>query len=141
MNLLRLLIVVGLIGWGYHWWNGRPAASGELAADSPSGFVAAAMPDGARAGTVLILAPQNCPSDAAQRADDLAARLTSAGIPNQRSASFSASATDPTPEQQAAIQRAVAVIQGDVPAVFVDGMAKANPSFDEVVAEYRRTRS
>lgn len=141
MNLLKFLIVIGLAGYGYHWWSGKSAVEREARATSPTGFVSVAMPDGARTNTVIILAPLNCPSDAAQRADSLASQLTQAGIPNTRSNSYSASIADPTTEQTAAIQRAVKVIKGEVPAVFVNGMAKANPSFDEVVSEYRRTKS
>lgn len=140
MNFLKLLIVVGLVGYGYHWWDGRSAAESEASLESPSGFVSAAMPNGARPNTVIILAPQNCPSDAAQRADSLASQLTQAGIPNIRSSSYATNIADPTKEQQAAVQRAVNVINGEVPAVFVNGMAKANPTFDDVVSEYQRTR-
>jgi hypothetical protein len=96
------------------------------------------MPDGARPNTVIILAPENCPSEAAQRADSLASRLTEAGISNIRSSSYSTNIADPTKDQQAAVERAVKVLNGEVPAVFVNGMAKANPSFDDVVSEYRR---
>lgn len=141
MNLIKFLVVIGLVGYGYNWWNTKTAAESEAKARSPVGFVSAVMPDGARPNTVIILAPADCPSDAAQRADALAARLTQAGIPNARSASYSANLVDATKEQKAAIQRAIHVINGVVPAVFVNGMAKANPSFDDVVAEYRRTKS
>lgn len=141
MNYLKFLIIIGLLGYGHHWWNARTAAAREARATSPAGFVSAAMPDGAQANMVIILAPQNCPSAAAQRADALASQLTQAGIPNTRSHSYSSSMVDPTQEQQAAAQRAVTVINGEVPTVFMNGMAKANPSFDEVVSEYRRTRS
>lgn len=141
MNYFKFMIVIGLVGYGYHWWNGKSAAETDARLNSPVGFVSAVMPDGVRPNTVIILAPQNCPSDEAQRADTLASRLTRAGIPNTRSSSYEANIADPTKEQQAAVQRAVNVINGEVPAVFVNGMAKANPSFDEVVSEYRRTRS
>ena len=141
MNFLKFLIVIGLAGYGYNWWSAKGAAESEAKSRSPSGFVSVVMPDGAPRNTVIILAPQNCPSDAAQRADFLANRLTEAGIPNTRRASYSANLVDATKEQSEAIQRAVNVMNGEVPAVFVNGMARANPTFDEVLSEYRRTRS
>lgn len=139
MNFLKFLIIVGLVGSGYNWWHKKSSAELAASLQSPDGFVAAAMPDGAPADTVIILAPQNCPSEAAQRADALAQRLSQAGIRNARSASYSASVANPSDEQKAAIQRAVTIINGEIPAVFVHGMAKANPTFDEVVSEFRRT--
>ncbi|MDO5686102.1 MAG: hypothetical protein Q4G42_01735 [Neisseria sp.] len=168
MNIIKILIVLVLLAFGYHWWSGKNTAengaesnsstgfassgsntksesssgffSSKSKTSSPSGFVSVAMPDGARPNTVIILAPQNCPSDAAQRADALARGLTQAGIPNIRSSSYTSNIADPTTEQKAALRRAVAVMEGEIPAVFVNGMAKANPSLDEVAAEYRRTQ-
>jgi hypothetical protein len=141
MNSLKYLIVIGLCWYGYQWWNDKNVAEAEAKLTSPTGFISVLMPDGARPNTVIILAPQNCPSDAAQRADSLATRLTKAGIPNTRSDSFAANIAEPTKDQQAAVKRAVNILNGGVPAVFVNGMAKANPNFDEVVAEYQRTKS
>jgi len=140
MSFLKFLIVIGLAGYGYHWWSGKNAAESEARSRSPAGFVSVVMPDGAPRNTVIILAPQNCPSDAAQRADALAVRLTEAGVPNLRSSSYSANIVDASREQSAAVERAVNVMNGEVPAVFVNGMASANPTFDEVLSEYRRTR-
>lgn len=98
------------------------------------------MPDGAKANTVLILAPVDCPSDAAQRADALSEELARLGIPNIRSSSYSSNITDPTEEQKAGVERAVSVLNGEIPAVFINGMAKANPTVEEVAFEYERTR-
>lgn len=141
MNTIKFLFVLGLLGYGYHWWHGKGAAEVEARSPSPVGFISVVMPDGARPNTVIILAPENCPSDAAQRADALSSQLTQARIPNARSHSYSANLVDSSDKERAALQRAVDVMNGEVPAVFVNGMAKANPSFDDVVSEYRRTRS
>ncbi len=43
-------------------------------------------------------------------------------------------------EQQAQLQRTVAVLNGGIPAVFFNGMGKANPTLDEVVAQVRAPR-
>lgn len=142
MRILTLLMVLAMAGGAYHWWSGREAAAAAMAGvePSPSGFVPVLMPAGVRPGTVVIMAPANCPSDAAQRADALADALARAGIPHVRSSSYAVDLADPSREQIAAAQRATAVIRGQIPAVFVNGMGKANPAADEVIAEYRRTR-
>lgn len=136
MSIVRFLVLIAAIGLAVKWWNGRgpDLASAEK---SVNGFVSAAMPDGVGENTVVILAPVNCPSDAAQRADALAAELTRMGIPNVRSSSYAANINDPTPAQEKSLKLAVEVLNGPIPAVFLNGKAKANPLLSEVVAEYR----
>lgn len=141
MSIVRVLILLGAAGLGWHVWQERRAGEQLAAARSPTtGFVSTAMPSAARTNVVLILAPVNCPSEAAQRADALASELTRRGIPNQRGDSFSLSMNDPSAEERAAGERAVAVLNGEIPAVFINGMGKANPTADEVAAEFSRTR-
>jgi hypothetical protein len=135
MNRLLILGVV-LIGAATYWWNGRV----DMGKPSVNGFIAVTMPDGAAPNTVVIFAPLNCPSDAAQRAAQLSEELTRQGIPNVRSNSFSADLVDPTREQRVGLERAVVVMNGAIPAVFVNGMARANPTADQVAAEYQRTK-
>lgn len=142
MNFLKFLLVIAAIGLGVHVWQGQ-AKRNALAAvqsESPSGFLPIVMPDGAAANTVLILAPENCPSDAAQRADALAEQLGRRGIPHRRSSSYSSAIQNPSQEQRANLERTAFVMNGEIPAVFVNGMGKANPSVEEVIAEYERTR-
>jgi hypothetical protein len=43
-------------------------------------------------------------------------------------------------EERARIEHTVAVLNGDIPAVFVNGMGKSNPSAEEVAEVYRRTQ-
>lgn len=140
MGALRILMLVGALGFAAHWWKNHESVATSVAEPSPNGFEQVVMPDGVAANTVVILAPVNCPSDAAQRADALADALTRQGVRNIRSASYSANIANPTDAQNAAIKRAVAVMNGEIPAVFVNGMAKANPTADEVISEYERTR-
>jgi hypothetical protein len=139
MGTVKLLLIVCALGFAFHWWNGRGDGLAN-APTSPNGFVSVVMPDGAEANTVVILAPVDCPSDAAQRADALSRELTRLGIRNVRSNSFSANIADPNAKQQAGIERAFAVLNGQIPAVFVNGMGKANPTAAEVVSEYRGKR-
>lgn len=138
MGVGRMLVVGAMVGAGVYWWQGRSDALAD-AEPSPNGFVSVVMPDGVAANTVVILAPQNCPSDAAQRADALAAELGAKGIRTLRSSSYSSDIADPTDAQRQALERSVAVMRGTIPAVFVNGMGKANPTAEEVVAELRLT--
>ena len=149
MGFARLLILVGLIGYGIHWWIAPQAdaaatatASAATAAETSgaSGFIPAAMPDGTPPNAVVILAPLNCSSEEAQRADYLAAALERQRIPVVRSSQYSASSDGSDSAAQANVQRAVSILNGPIPAVFVKGMGKSNPSADEVIAEYQRTR-
>lgn len=140
MGFARLLIVLAALGFGFHLWQQHKAATlMAVASDNASGFVPTAMPDGAGPDTVLILAPENCPSEAAQRADALAADLGRMGVPSTRAHSFSLKFSNPSAEERAAADRAMAVLNGTVPAVFINGMGKSNPSAQEVADEYRRT--
>lgn len=115
----------------------RAASVRELKAISDgSGFVPVQMPDGAARNTVIILAPLNCPSAAAKRADALAARLTALGIPNVRTNQYAISS--PTRDMQSGIKHAAAIINGEIPAVMINGWGKANPTPEDVASEYRR---
>jgi len=143
MRVLKLMAIIGATGLAVHAWHGhahRPVNYGTASAQpSPNGFIATAMPEGAQANTVLILAPVNCPSKEAQRADALSRKLTGMSVPNKRANSFSLKIDNPSPEQQAGMRRAADVLGGEIPAVFVNGMGKSNPTADEVAAEYERT--
>ncbi|WP_430390082.1 hypothetical protein [Dyella sp. 20L07] len=143
MNFLKLLLVLAIAGGAYHAWQKHSAARIEQAAmaeasDGGTGFIPFARPMGAPASAVLIFAPPNCPSATAQRARELGRRLEALGIPHVQlqEASFDIDGSD-----QAAMARLKQVMEGNGPPVFVRGRAKANPSIEEVVAEYRAKRS
>ena len=145
MRVLQVLAIIAAAGFAEHVWQGHAHRHAELAIahaqaqSSANGFVATAMPEGASADTVLVLAPVNCPSQAARRADALARKLTEMRIPNRRSDSFRLHVNNPTPEQRDAMQSATNVLRGEIPAVFINGMGKSNPTAEEVAAEYERT--
>lgn len=133
--VIGAVVVVG----GAHLWQGhqRAAVARELEALADSnGFVPVQMPDGAPPDTVLILAPINCPSAAAKRADALAASLSALGIPNVRRNSYSIARV--TPDMQTGIKNAVALRDGEIPLVMLNGKGKANPTAEEVSTEYRQ---
>lgn len=141
MSIAKFLIVAAVIGFSVHWWKNQKADDHQTAdSNSPSGFISVAMPSGTSDNTVVILAPANCPSDGAQRADALADELNRLNIPNVRSSSYASTLDNPSNEQIAKAERAVEILKGEVPAVFINGMGKSNPSVAEVASEYKRTR-
>ncbi|WP_454257261.1 hypothetical protein [Pseudoxanthomonas mexicana] len=109
-------------------------AATESGAPSRHGFVDIPLPDGQSGHHVVIFAPANCPSDAAQRAEALARRLDDAGIPYTRSQSANFS----TLSSQDEANRVMSVMNGPIPIVFVRKRARANPDAEAVMAEYPR---
>jgi len=138
-----LLLVLGLAG-GYNWWVKRTTVDDSVAnlashRDS-DGFVSVEMPGGTPRNTVLVLAPPNCPSEQAQRAEALVQALQAQGIPVQRGSSISFDLMDPSAEQRAALDRTVEVFKQGAPAVFINGMGMSNPNLAQVAAVYEKTR-
>lgn len=136
MSLVKFVLVVAVAAGGYHYWSKQKTAVAQQA-DSASGFVSLPGDSGPLAQGVHVIAAENCPEEAAQRADRLAEQLVKAGLPVRRghNASFNLGAADPS-----AAQRVVKVMNGELPIVFVHGRAKSNPSLDEVLAEYQAGR-
>ena len=91
------------------------------------------MPDGMPDQGIIIFAPQNCPSDAAQRADALAQYLSGKGIAFSRSSS--AEYGDLASREE--VDQVMAVMNGPIPVVYVNGKAKANPTPQEVEAQFQ----
>ena len=126
--------VRALAGQGSDKTAASPLADGN---GSSHGFVDMPLPDGQSGSGVVIFAPINCPSDAAQRAEAMAQHLSAQGVPYVRSqdASFG------NLSSQDEANRVMAVMEGGIPVVFVRARAKANPSPEDVVAEYRAGKS
>ncbi|MEO7885247.1 MAG: hypothetical protein ABI893_08030 [Polaromonas sp.] len=137
MNVIKIFIVLGLAGFGYQYWTkhreGQPPVASTSSARSSNGFVLLPGTSGGGSGTVQVIAAEDCPEDAARRADSLAEQLSSKGIPVSRthSVSFTVASGDP-----ADAQRITAIMNGELPIVLVRGKAKSNPSFEDVMAEY-----
>ena len=123
----------------WHFVGGHPllsinrglTASSNAPESSYAGFAQLIEPNGANPRTVLIVGPINCPRPAGVRCTSLAAALDSAGVPYARTeqAQFSPSANLDG-------DKLSAVMNNDPPIVFINGMAKANPSADEVIEAY-----
>ena len=140
MNGIKALIALSIAGGAYaHWKHHHPSHRDavDLSTGSPGSFVSLPPVDGQRDRTVFVIAAQNCPHDAAQRADHLADALSRQGIPvertNQAHFHFTSQPTSET------IDRISAVMNGPLPVVFIDGRAKSNPSLDEVAAQFRQS--
>ena len=140
MNLIKVLLVLSAAGFAYKYWHehragAEPAAGATATGEAGTrGFVDLPAVSGAAPNAVLVIAAENCPEEAAQRADQLAYRLRSHGVPVTRlhQVNFDIPNGDP-----AVAQRVMSVMNGDLPIVFVRGRAKSNPSLDDVLAEYR----
>lgn len=142
MRLIKLMILIGIAGYGYQWWqkSHSPGSGDSVAGDSPNGFVRVAMPGNVPHNTILILTPENCPLEAAQQSEALAQQLSQAGVAVMRSSSFNLSIDNPTEADRQNVQRTTEVFNAGPPAVFLNGMGKSKPTADEVLAEFRRTR-
>lgn len=148
MNVLKTLAVVGVAIGGLVLWDAFKPEGGlkavmESAASQASGaqggagdFASIPLPDGMSAQGVVIFAPPNCPSEAAQRARRLMAQLSAERIPYRETSLAEFSSL--TSQDEAS--RVMAVMNGPIPIVFVNGRAKANPPPEAVVAEYRRRK-
>lgn len=135
MNFLRLIVVVCLAYGGYHFWQQQKIDKQIHAATNNNGFVELpAFPDGQDAGTVYVVAAENCPHEEAQRADRLATELSNQNISVQRTHRVGFS----TLREASQAERVNTVMNGELPIVFINGRAKSNPTLDEVVKEYRR---
>ncbi len=111
----------------------------EKAEKSVNGFIDVQMPDNAKPDTVMIFAPPNCPREAGQRARDLSERLTKLEIPNELTGHYGLRFTDNSEEFRARLKRTGAIMEGEIPAVLINGMGRSNPTSEQVAAEYERT--
>lgn len=140
MTFARLLIVVAVLGFGVHWWNERSERQAIESVRDEYGFLPVPMPSGAARNTVLIFTPLNCPREGAQRAHALSQKLTELAIPHVKTSHYAAQSFEPSEEQFAAFKRLNLVMTGEIPITLINGMGKANPSIDEVIAEYRKSQ-
>ena len=81
MRLIRLLLLLGIAVGIYQWHDKRSAARALAAAQSEYGFVDLPPATTGASTPVVVVAAQNCPEDAAQRADRLADDLSRQGVP------------------------------------------------------------
>ena len=140
MRWLQVLAVLGVLGLAANWLKDHREARAMQVLMSPNGFLPVPMPEGAAANTVLIFAPINCPKEGAQRARALSEALTAQGIANVKTDHYGSRSFTPSEEEFAKARRLDFVMTGELPIALINGMGKANPSLEEVEAEYRRTQ-
>lgn len=143
MNALKLSGVLVLVVAATAVWKsgmldgaGKRMTAATHQVDS-TGFVSIPMPDGMSSQGVVIFAPENCPSDAAQRARKLASFLSDRHIGYVQSES--ANYNNLSSQEEAS--KVMSVMNGQIPIVYVNGKAKANPTPEEVETEFRRSKS
>ena len=137
VGTLKWMVIAVLLGGGVHIWHHhqRTLVERDLASVADdNGFVPIATAPGSARNVAIVLAALNCPSAQAQRADALAAQLTRLGVANQRASSYYASIT--SRDQMPLVNRTNEVLGGEIPIVILNGRAKANPTVEEVQAEY-----
>lgn len=132
--LLILMLLCAAFG-AHQLWQKREVA--RAAAFDTTTFVPVHMPSGMQRNTVFVLAPPNCPSDQAKRAEALIRELGNAGIPVKRESGIAFDIENPTDEQMRDIDRAIAVFKRGAPVVYVNGLAMSNPSTEQTIAAYR----
>jgi len=140
MNIVKLLIILGVAGGGYHYWKAHNEEASSVAVEaseassiSENGFVSLPPMEDESTDAVVVVAAENCPHEDAQRADNLARALSEKGIPVVRSHHIGFNNIRSSEEAE----RIASVMNGSLPIVFVDGRAKSNPALEEVVAEYK----
>ncbi len=115
--------------WHKHAANVEAAALAQLTDEN--GFIELAQPHGVKPDKVFIFAPANCPREGGRRSDALAQSLAEHDVAFVRTSEISYE-----PMDAQSLRRVNAVLHGDVPIVAVNGRMKANPSIEEVLAEY-----
>jgi hypothetical protein len=131
MRVLWLLLLLSIVGAALHY---KYAYHYDSDATAHHGFVALPKVVGFDESTVMVVAAENCPHEAAQRADRLAQQLRDQGIRVLRTDEVR---FNPAHIDRALMERVPSVMEGAQPIVFIHGRAKGNPALDDVVAEYQ----
>ncbi len=135
MNVIKLVLMLAVVALAYQYWTTQQSTSGP-AVVSANGFVTMPPMDGGNPNQVVVFVPEDSPPEKAQKADELAQQLGTRNIPTLRthSVSFASSVLDPKVGV-----RLDSVMKGEPPIVFVNGRGKANPTLEQIIAEYRAT--
>jgi hypothetical protein len=141
MKLAGSMILAGVLWGGYQAYNHHQAAKAlreVLASSDVNGFVELPLPAEQNSNAIYVVAAQNCPRAAAQRANLLTKQLEDRGLPVVRTSQvmFRQGAVD-----RAGMNRLNAVMSSPLPLVFIHGRAASNPELVKVVAEYQGSSS
>lgn len=136
MKVIKLLLYLALPVLLFQFWYTHQPQTGPEIVVSPNGFIPLPTLTNADPRQVVVFAPENCPQEASVRSDAMARDLITRSIPSVRSHDVTFTSDNPEPGVQ---NRLNAVMNGELPIVFVNGKGKANPTLEEVVAEYEAT--
>jgi uncharacterized membrane protein len=144
MRIIKILLVCCVAGAVVHYVKTHRSAPTAAAEEAPptvssQGFVELPRIRDAQPDQVLIVAPQNCPREAGQRAGALEQALNREGIPAVRTANvaFPVSGQADAKGPPALVDQ---IMMGELPIVIINGRAKNNPGLASVEAEYRSSR-
>jgi len=135
-NVIKLALMLAIVGFAYQYWSTQQSTSGP-AVVSANGFVLMPPMANGNSNQVVVFVPEDSPREKVQQADELAQQLASRNIPAVRAhnVSFTTAVLDPKIGV-----RLDSVMKGELPIVFVNGRGKANPTIEEVIAEYGASR-
>ena len=97
MTAMKVILILGLAGLAYHYWEQHQIRSDLAANVYPIGFLVVPTPTNLDGGTVIILAAENCPKDDAKRADQLALDVARRKVPVTRAHHAEYLIPDPNP--------------------------------------------
>lgn len=137
MGMKRWLVLFIAAFALYHVWSTHHLAremDGYEMQTGANGFVhLPAAPQGHSAGDVYVVAAENCPEEAARRADGLYEQLVQAGVSVRRTHRVEFEFEQPLPRTA---QRKLDQIMNDaLPLVFIGNRVQPNPGFEAVMAE------
>jgi hypothetical protein len=130
-NISKIVIVVAIGAAAHNYWSQHRTIDG-------SAFVSMPAVSGQSPSGILVIAAENCPHADSVRADQLANELSRSGLPVVRTNNIS---FDSAPSDRGDFDRMNAVMTGTLPIVFVRGRAKANPTIEEVITEFKGSAS
>ncbi len=110
----------------------------QIESESPHGFIPVPLDRHAPIDVVLIISAMNCPSDGTQRARRLTEELRDRGIPYEWRNRYGIAPGPIDDELAAGLKRLERVMGGKSPAVFINHKGIANPSLEQVIAEFQR---
>lgn len=132
-GLIKIILFLVALGYGAQYVKDY-YIDGLAETKGPGGFVPVPSAQGLSADAVTIVTAPAATEVAAAHADAIAKALSEKGIPVLRAqqVNFAGAGVD-----SVSSARAVLIMGGEQPVVIVRGKAKANPTLDEVLVEFR----
>ena len=135
MKAVKLLLLLLAALFAFQYWSAQQSTTAP-AVVSANGFIKMPPMSDGDLQQVVVFAPEDCPPEKAQQADELARQLASRNIPTIRTHAVSFTSSDPNPQVGVRLD---SVLKGELPIVFVNGRGKANPTIEQIIAEFGAT--